>query len=125
MTDLKQETERLLALADAATPGRWFDHGDTVWAPPDSDDEGSTCVAQECTNDDATFIAAAPDMATHIRALQAEVDRLTAECEALRKTLFSIRVHTGHVKHYPDQLHIDLLAKIGEIVDAAMNRERG
>lgn len=49
MNDLKQETERLLTIAD-------------------------------------TFPQPFPvsDMATHIRALQAENDRLTAECEALR-----------------------------------------
>jgi hypothetical protein len=76
--ELKQRAEAYLALAEKATQGKWYEHGDTVWAPPDSDDEGSTCVAQECTNEDAEFIAAGHEAAAIIREQQAEIERLRA-----------------------------------------------
>lgn len=58
MNDLKQETDRLLALAPRMPRYSLAVDGQLVWI--------------------------ADDMATHLRALQAENDRLTAECEALR-----------------------------------------
>lgn len=128
MTDLKQKTEHFLALADAATQGRWFDHGDTVWAPPDSDDEGSTCVAQECTNEDAAFIAAAHEMATHLRTLQAENDRMRgALIEAIKLPLPEADQQTA--SNYGicnDCYSSEALEDYARaIIDAAMNRERG
>jgi hypothetical protein len=66
MTDLKQETDRLLALAPRMPRYSLAVDGQLVWI--------------------------ADDMAAHLRALQAENDRLTAENEVVND---SLRVHTA------------------------------
>ena len=61
----------------------------------------------------AQFIARARQAADRIEADAKEIERL-------RLALLNVRAHTGHTKLAPDQLHIDLLARIGEIVDTAL-----
>lgn len=110
MTDLKQETKRLLALADAATPGPWAVHPSravVVPSPHASRPIGchenpvidrETYAQEICAlhwpdrnrnesevRSNANLIAAVPDMATHIRALQAENDRLQGDLKHLRE----------------------------------------
>ena len=93
--NLDAERDRLLALAEKATPGPWeYETGPayrgrhhTVIAPdkddPDSADSVCECYegleAQQEAN--AKFIAAAHDMAALIRAQAAEIERLRADAE--------------------------------------------
>ncbi len=75
--------------------------------------------------------------ATHLRALQAEVDRLQAECEALRVDAgryrwlrgdggpASIRWPRWEVKHWSGVWNPVQKQDMDEAIDTAMNRERG
>lgn len=135
MIDLKQETDRLLALAPRMPRYSLAVDGQLVWI--------------------------ADDMAAHIRALQAEVDRLQgdlkhlrevrdpggcecsdddacmfarqrdafkAECEALRGSLVEVSAmvpETQHARGFSTNALVGLLEGIGRTVDDAMNRERG
>ena len=135
MNDLKQKTDHFLALANAATPGPWrFDKHPGEGAPflvrP------AICYQIELAPD-ADLIASAPDMATHLRALQAEVDRRTAECEALRVDAgryrwlrgdggpASIRWPRWEVKHWSGVWNPVQKQDMDEAIDTAMDRERG
>lgn len=83
-------TDPIVALIEAGkrrTVGKWYEHGATVWAPPDSDEEGSTCVAQECTNEDSAFIAAAANAVPAIVAM--------AEREKQRSAWMTLGVGDG------------------------------
>lgn len=163
MNDLKQETERLLAVADAATPGpmaqgrlplthrtsRWDrerqqrmqdEESRMVFIDFGAHDEGRSrkLIARCERKEDARIFASAPDMATHLRALQAENDRLQAECEALRVDVGRYRwlrnpsQDVGLVLDKrvgeTDYGHLVLEYRAGEeldtAIDAAMNRER-
>jgi len=81
MNDLKQETERLLALAPRMPRYSLAVDGQLVWI--------------------------ADDMATHLRALQAEVDRLQAECEALRggSSMWTAQEAARMLANRPNQPH--------------------
>ena len=50
----------------------------------------------------------------------AEAEALEAQVERLKAALVRARGHTSHVEAVPKQLHIDLLASIERIVDAAL-----
>jgi hypothetical protein len=88
--NLDEERDRLLALAEKATPGPWTvdrfrRRGEIV-----------TCCVSQVTNTDSIalacevsgpngrFIAAAHDMAALIRAQAAEIERLRADAERYR-----------------------------------------
>jgi len=110
MTDLKQKTEHFLALGDAATPGPWAVHPSravVVPSPHASRPIGcyenpvidrETYAQEICAlhwpdrnrnesevRSNANLIASAHDMATHIRALQAENDRLLEAVDRLQQ----------------------------------------
>lgn len=103
-TELKAETERLLALDAKRTPGKWSVYEDCLSVAA----HGARFVARgtygeyftenlfECqssstpqcrTQGDAAFIAAAPDMAAQIRRLQAALDEDANEIANLKHDL--------------------------------------
>lgn len=102
MTDLRKETDRLLALAPRMPRYSLAVDGQLVWI--------------------------ADDMATHLRALQAEVDRMRgALVEAIKLPLPEADQQTasnyGIVNDCYSSEALEDYARA--IIDAAMNRERG
>jgi len=153
MTDLKQKTDHFLALADAATPGPWAVHPSravVVPSPHASRPIGchenpvidlETYAQEICAlhwpdrnrnesevRSNANLIAAVPDMATHLRALQAEVDRMRgALIEAIKLPLPEADQQTasnyGICNDCYSREALEDYARA--IIDAAINRERG
>lgn len=112
MTDLKQKTEHFLALADAATPGPWVVHPFRAVVVPsthvsrplgchedpiiDRETYAQTICAMHWPDRkrnesevraNANLVAAAPNMATHLRALQAENDCLWETVDRLQQQM--------------------------------------
>lgn len=96
MTDpLRAETKRLLALAYAATPGPWYvgiasdlKGGIGIHTAASLRDRVIADLRADCSLEqsaNADLIAAAHDMAAHLRALQAENDRLQGDLKHLRE----------------------------------------
>lgn len=130
MTDLKKKSVHFIALAEAATPGPLGELNYVVYAsskPGIFDTEIAHCATDDCdlSHDEceanARLFAAAPDMAQHIAALQAEND-------ALRGHLIEISAmvpETHHARGFSTNALVGLLEGIGRTADDAINRERG